>query len=116
MTSSIASPINSCVTGVPSLNWSGSITSYRHHLVITRPSQDGEGKVLQCESLQCRLRHNYLPGSQGPSGEAPREKTESPDLGLPIGEFDGHHDVPLSRIPVKAAGLHALISLTSSQF
>src|SRR3972149_1332288 len=90
--SSTASASHSAGTSRPSLNWSGSSTSNRRHLLLIGClALNGEGDVLVGERLKCRLRNQVLARCGDPTGEATQQEPERALLGLAVRECDGHH-------------------------
>src|SRR5262245_19196539 len=87
----IASPTQSCGTGVPSLNWSGTVTSYRRHLVISCPTYHREGEILHRQRLERSLRHDYLAGAQGSPRKTPGEEAKRSFHQVAVRKLDGHH-------------------------
>src|SRR5439155_11832328 len=79
-------------TSRPSLNWSGSSTSNRRHLLlIRRLAISGERNVLFRACRQRFFRHKMFARLERAPREAAEKEPQRPLFGLTIRKRNGHH-------------------------
>src|SRR3990172_150595 len=75
-----------------SLNWRGSSTSNRRHLLLIGClSLDGKWNILVGQRFQGGLGNQMLARTEDPARKAPEQKRQRSLLGFSVGERDRHH-------------------------
>src|SRR4051812_6206948 len=91
--SDTASASNSGGTSRASLNWSGSSTSNRRHLLlIAGLALHRERDPMVCERLERRFGHQMLPGLKHTSPKPPQQESQCFPLGLAVWKLDDDHN------------------------